>query len=301
MENIKKYNTQGFDDKLFSFFIHFFAILTIMFTSYPLIYALSASLSDPQALVSGEMWLYPIGFNFDAYEAVFKSSEIFTGYKNSIIYAVVGTSINVFMTTLAAYPLSRPDLYGKNAFTFLITFTMFFSGGMIPTYLTIDSLGLINTMGAMVLPGAISVTNMLIMRNYFTTSISEELIEAAYVDGCTNIQTLVQIVLPLSKSIIAVMVIFYFVGHWNSYFSALIYLRDDNKYPLQIFLRRILIQNESGDLYGGGGSMDGATFSLLYETLKYAVIIVSSIPVLILYPFIQKYFQKGIMIGSVKG
>lgn len=277
------------------------ALLIILLTGYPLVYALSASFSDPLSLTNGQMWLLPKGFTLNAYKEVLKSKDVFIGYRNTIIYAVVGTFIDVAMTTMAAYPLSRPDLSGKNLLTFLITFTMFFSGGMIPSYINIQNLGLLNTMWAMVLPGAIGVTHMIIMRNYFQHSIPGELMEAAHVDGCSNLGVLFRIVLPLSKSILAVMFIFYFVGHWNAYFNALLYLDDKIKYPLQVFLRSILIQNDPGDMLGGSGSQNSSQLQLMYETLKYAIIVVSSIPVLIIYPFVQKYFTKGIMLGSLKG
>lgn len=277
------------------------ALFIIVVTGYPLVYALSASFSDPMSLSNGQMWLLPKGFNLAAYKEVFKSRDVFVGYRNTVIYAVVGTFINVSMTTMAAYPLSRPDLSGRSVITFLITFTMFFSGGMIPSYINIQNLNLLNTMWAMVLPGAIGVTNMIIMRNYFQHSIPGELVEAAYADGCTNLGVLFRIVLPLSKSILAVMFIFYFVGHWNAYFNALLYLDDKSKYPLQVFLRSILIQNDPGDMMGGSGSQDSSQIQLIYETLKYAIIVVSSIPVLVMYPFVQRYFSKGIMMGALKG
>lgn len=288
-------------DLIFGAVVVILGVFIIIVIGYPLVYVLSASLSDPTAISDGSMWLLPKGFNLNAYKEVFKSRDVFTGYKNTVIYAVTGTFINLAMTTMAAYPLSRPDLAGKNVLTFLITFTMFFSGGMMPSYINIQNLHLLNTMWSMVLPGAIGVTNMIIMRNYFQHSIPGELVEAAYADGCTNLGVLFRIVLPLSKSILAVMFIFYFVGHWNAYFNALLYLNDKEKYPLQVFLRSILIQNNPGDMLGGAGSQDSSQLQLIYETLKYAIIVVSSIPVLILYPFVQRYFSKGIMMGALKG
>lgn len=288
-------------DLIFGAVVVILGVFIIIVIGYPLVYVLSASLSDPTAISDGSMWLLPKGFNLNAYKEVFKSRDVFTGYKNTVIYAVTGTFINLAMTTMAAYPLSRSDLAGKNVLTFLITFTMFFSGGMIPSYINIQNLHMLNTMWSMVLPGAIGVTNMIIMRNYFQHSIPGELVEAAYADGCTNLGVLFRIVLPLSKSILAVMFIFYFVGHWNAYFNALLYLNDKEKYPLQVFLRSILIQNNPGDMLGGAGSQDSSQLQLIYETLKYAIIVVSSIPVLILYPFVQRYFSKGIMMGALKG
>lgn len=294
---MKKYCSSNMFDKI----VMAVGMMIIVVVAYPLVYAVSASFSDPETIFTGEMWLFPKGFNLNAYKEVFKSRDIFIGYKNTVIYAVTGTVINVVATTMAAYPLSRPDLAGRNGITFFLTFTLFFGGGMIPTYLTIQSLNMVDTFWVMVVPGAVSVTNMIIMRNFFKHSIPGELIEAAYVDGCSNIGNMLRVVLPLSKSILAVMVIFYFVGHWNSYFDALMYLSDKSRYPLQVFLRQILVQNQPGDIIGGTGSTDSAQLQLLFETLKYAVILVSSLPVLLLYPLMQKHFVKGIMIGSVKG
>jgi len=269
--------------------------------AYPLIYVFSASLSDPISILNGDVWLLPKGLHFNAYKEVFKTPGVLIGYRNTILYAIVGTFINMVMTIIAAYPLSRRDLMGGNFITFFITFTMFFSGGMIPTYLTIKSLNMLNTFWVMVIPGAINVTNFIIMRNFFQYSVPNELIEAAYVDGCFNIGILWKIVLPISKSILAAITIFYLSGHWNTYFDALIYLSDKNKYPLQVFLRQILIKNQPGDMMRQVDSTTTADLQLLFEVLKYAIIVVSSLPMLILYPMLQKHFVKGIMMGSIKG
>ncbi len=289
------------EDRVFGIVTYTLAILFMLVCAYPLIYVLSASVSNPALIVSGKIVLLPKGIQFRAYEAVFKSEDVLLGYRNAIFYAFAGTAINIVLTTAGAYVLSRPDLWGRTAITFLISFTMFFSGGMIPTYITIKNLGMINTVWAMLLPGAISATNLLIMRNFFTHSVPQEIIEAAYVDGCSNIGTLCRIVLPVSGSIIAVMVIFYFVGHWNAYFSAMIYLNDKKLYPLQVFLREILIQNQLGDMSGGADTVNQAEMTLLYEALKFAVITVATLPIMCVYPFLQRYFVKGVMIGSIKG
>lgn len=286
-------------DKAFIVVIYVLGALFLAACAYPLLYILSSSVSNPNLVASGDVWLFPKQLQWDAYKAVFKDQRIWTGYKNTILYAVVGTAINIVMTTIAAYPLSRPDLKGRNVLTFFFTFTMFFGGGMIPTYLLVRDLNLLNSIWAIVLPGAISVYNMLIMRNFFQSSVPGELVEAAYVDGCTNVGTLVRVVLPLSKPILAVLVIFYFVGHWNSYFSALLYLSDQDKYPLQMFIREILIKSQS--LGGGEGGMDVSQQTLLYVSLQYAVIVVASLPVLLIYPFMQKFLVKGVMLGSIKG
>ncbi len=289
------------EDRVFGFVTYFLAGLFMLLCAYPLIYVLSASVSNPALIVSGKIVLLPRQIQFRAYEAVFRSEDVLLGYRNAVFYAFAGTAINIILTTAGAYVLSRQDLWGRTAITFMISFTMFFSGGMIPTYITIRNLGMINTVCAMLLPGAISATNLLIMRNFFTHSVPQEIIEAAHVDGCSNIGTLCRIVLPVSGSIIAVMIIFYFVGHWNAYFSAMIYLNDKKLYPLQVFLREILIQNQLGDMSGGADSVNQAEMTLLYEALKFAVITVATLPIMCVYPFLQRYFVKGVMIGSIKG
>jgi putative aldouronate transport system permease protein len=231
---------------------------------------------------------------------VFASADIINGYKNTIIYATSGTLLNLVLTIFAAYPLSMPDMKGKNFVTFMITFTMFFSGGMIPSYLNIRSLGLLDSVGAVLLPGAINATNMLIMRNFFTHSVPGELREAASIDGCSPLRTMLNIILPLSKSILIVITLYYFVGHWNSYFDAMMYLRKKEMMPLQVLLRQILLMSQMGDMAETYG-VDDANTLLLYESLKYAIIVISAVPLLIIYPLIQKFFEKGIMMGSIKG
>lgn len=289
------------EDKVFNAVIYTLATFFLLICAYPLIYVVSASISNPELIVSGKIVLFPQEIQFRAYEAVLKSEDILLGYRNTIFYAFAGTFINIVLTTIGAYVLSRPDLSGRTALTFLISFTMFFSGGMIPTFITIKSFGMLNTVWAMLLPGAISATNLLIMRNYFQHSVPQEIIEAACVDGCSNVGTLCRIVVPISGSIIAVMVIFYFVGHWNAYFDAMIYLNNKELYPLQVFLREILIQNQLGDMSGGVDTVGQTEMTLLYEALKFAVIVVATLPILCLYPFMQRYFVKGVMVGSIKG
>lgn len=289
------------EDRVFSLCVYALGTVFMLLAAYPILYVLAASFSDPELIVSGKVFLLPKGLQLRAYEAVFKSEDVLIGYRNTILYSVTGTLINVVLTTVGAYALSRPDLSGRNVLTFLISFTMFFSGGMIPTYITIRNLHLLDTFWVMVLPGAVSATNLIIMRNFFQHSVSQEIIEAAWVDGCSNAGTLWRVVLPVSGSIVAVMVIFYFVGHWNAYFDAMIYLSDKNRYPLQVFLREILIQNQLGDMSGGAEAVGQSEMTLLYEALKYAVIVVATLPILLIYPFMQRYFVKGIMMGSVKG
>jgi len=242
----------------------------------------------------------------EAYKKVFSHKDIMMGYKNTIIYTMIGTAINLIMTILAAYPLSRKDFYGRGWITAIFAFTMFFSGGLIPTYLVVKNLGMIDTIWALIIPTAVSTYNIVIMRTYFSTSIPYELQEAALIDGCSNTKILLKIMLPLATPIIAVMVLFYAVGHWNAYFNAIIYLTDRNKFPLQLILREILIQNQTEKLLQSSGAAgvdieSVARQQMLAESLKYAVIVVASVPMLILYPILQKYFVKGIMLGALKG
>lgn len=287
-------------DRMVEWVILFLLSLVLIIVIYPLLYVLSASVSDPLAILKGEVWLWPKGFNLDAYVKVFRNDDILRGYINTFVYTIVGTGINLVMTTIAAYPLSRKDFYGRNFFNAAIVFTMFFSGGMVPMYLLINNLHLLNTIWAVVLPGAISVWNMVIMRTYFQTSIPFEIQESALIDGCNNLQILMRIVLPLSAPIMAVMTLFYAVGHWNAFYNALIYLSDRDKFPLQIILREILIQNQMNEM---ASVLDDTLVQYMMdvEALKYAVVIVANLPVFILYPFLQKYFVKGVMIGALKG
>lgn len=284
------------DEKWFNFFIYGIATITLVIVLYPLVFVLSASFSDPGKVADGSIWLLPQGLTLEPYRKVFENESIWTGYANTLFYAGAGTLVNIALTVMAAYPLSRKDLPGRQIFMFLITFTMFFSGGLIPTFLLVKSLGMINTAWAMIVPGAIATYNLIVMRTFFQTSIPVELQESAWLDGCSNIRLLIGIVLPLSKPIIAVMVLFYGVGHWNAWFNALIYLKDEHLYPLQLVLREILILNQSDDI--GVGMSERV---LMSESIKYSVIMVSSVPVLLIYPFIQKYFVQGVMIGSIKG
>jgi putative aldouronate transport system permease protein len=293
--------TLGTDsDKLFDIInIGLLIIITLIFL-YPLLFVLSASISDPVRVTQGDVWLWPKGFNLDAYTTVFANKEILIGYRNTILYTVVGTIVNVCMTIAAAYPLSRKDFYGRTLLTILFTFTMFFSGGLIPTYLVVNKLGLLNHFWVMILPNAISMFNVFLMRTFFQNSIPEELHEAAKIDGARKITTLIRIVLPLSAPIIAVMVLFYAVDYWNSYFNALIYLSDRSKFTLQLFLREILVQNQTAALIQPGQNF-ALKQALMAQSIKYALIIIANLPVLLLYPFAQRYFVQGVMIGAIKG
>ncbi|MGF9696711.1 MULTISPECIES: carbohydrate ABC transporter permease [Paenibacillus] len=274
--------------------------LIMLLVLFPLYFVLIASFSDPNQIYSGNVWLFPKGFTLDGYIRIFSDSSIWIGYANSILYAGVGTLIGVAVTVFAAYPLARKNLMGKSVIMWFLMITMFFSGGLIPTYLLIKDLQMLDTIWALVIPGAGSVFNVIIVRTFFQSSIPDELWEAASIDGCSNTRFFWSIVMPLSKSIIAVMVLYHVVGFWNGFFDALIYMNDESKYPLQLVLRNILVQNQ----VNSGMMVDVESYAAkmrVTELIKYGVIIVSSLPLLILYPFLQKYFVKGVMIGSIKG
>lgn len=276
-------------------------IILIIFI-YPLLFVLSASISDPNAVWNGQVWLLPRDISFSGYEMIFQNENIWIGYRNTVIYVIVGTIINLFVTITAAYPLSRKDFYVRNFLMRLYTFTMFFSGGMIPTYLLVKQLGMLDTIWAMVIPNAASVWNVIITRTYFQNNIPEELREASAIDGCSNIRFLIKIALPLSAPIVAVMTLFYGVGHWNAFFNGLIYLSDRAKFPLQLFLREILILSQmEQNMLEYVDPNEVSERMRIAETIKYGVIVVSSLPVLLAYPFVQRHFVKGIMIGSIKG
>lgn len=298
-------NKNGISDgKWFDILVVALSIIIIIIVAYPLLFVLSASVSDPLSVTQGKMWLFPVDFNLNAYKEIFSNEVIWTGFRNTLIYTTLGTAINLALTILLAYPLSRQDLPGRNLVTLFIVFTMFFNGGLIPTFLVVQNLGLIDTIWAMVLPNAIATWNVIIMRTYFQESIPWELQESAMIDGASNFTMLTKIILPLSKPIIAVMVLFSAVGHWNSWFNALIYLRRDDLVPLQLVLREIMLvsdlsgSEQTGAVQGITGIGDRLLFG---ESVKYALVVVSSLPVLVIYPFVQKHFVKGVMLGSLKG
>ncbi|WP_440911974.1 carbohydrate ABC transporter permease [Enterococcus innesii] len=292
-------------DKIFLIFVYVFLAISLLIVLYPLIYIVSASISNPHMVNSGEMWLLPKGITFEGYRTLLGNSSIWRGYLNTIYYTVLGTSINLLVTLPCAYALSREDFYGRRAFTNFMLVTMFLSGGLIPSYLLIRSLGMLNTVWALVIPGAVSVYNVVVTRTFFQSTIPREMEEAAIVDGCSDFRLFMQIVLPLSTPIIAVMALFYGVGHWNSFFNALIYLSDRSMYPLQMILREILILQDmsSNTVSNVTSEMANMLYSKqqLAQVIKYGVMIVSSLPVIIVYPFLQKYFVKGMMVGSIKG
>ena len=269
----------------------------------PLIFILSASISEPRLVTMGEVFLLPKDITLEGYKMILEYKPIWTGYRNTVFYTVIGTLINVFLTVTCAYSLSKKDLVGRSFFMKLFTFTMFFNGGLIPTYLVIKQLNIINTVWAMWLPVAVSVWNVIICKTYFESSIPYELQEAASSDGCSDIGILLRIVLPLSKPILAVLALFYAVSHWNTYFNALIYLNNENLYPLQLFLRRILIMDQMTDMMGADPELVEQLIRRmeLKDSMKFGIIVVSSLPIICVYPFIQKYFVKGVMVGAVKG
>ncbi|GGH79298.1 putative aldouronate transport system permease protein [Pullulanibacillus pueri] len=294
------------NDRIFKAFIYSFLIVILIIVLYPLIYIISASISDPTLVSSGKMWLWPKGINFDGYKLIFQDDQIWIGYLNTIYYTVLGVLISLAITLPAAYALSRRKLVGGNFFMMMFAFTMFFSGGLVPTYLLVKNLGLVNTVGAMVLPNAAAVWNIIVCRTFFQVTIPKELEEAAIIDGCSTTKLFFKVVIPLSMPIIAVMALFYGVGQWNDYFNALIYLSDKEKYPLQMILRQILVLQELGNDNMATSISNSAAEAMqhsqsLADIMKYAIIIVSTLPMIIVYPFLQRFFVKGVMIGSIKG
>ncbi len=287
---------ESFGERLYTFVVY--ALLTVfcLLILIPLLHIISGSFSDPISLLKGEVGLLPKGFTTSMYETVFKDKEIWQGYWNTIVYTVVGTLISVTLTAFGAYPLSRKDFYGRNVYMGLFVFTMFFTGGMIPTYLLVKQLKMLNTMWALVLPSAVSTYNLIIMRTFFQTSIPGELAESASLDGCSDLGVFFRIVIPLSAPIFAVMVLFYGVAQWNSWFPALLYISDRSLYPLQMVLREVLIQSDVSNMAGATGDVE-----IIGDGLKYATMVVATLPIMCLYPFLQKYFVKGVMIGAVKG
>lgn len=290
-------------DKAYLGIIYLFLGLFTICTIYPLVYVVSCSFSSPEALVQGRVFFWPVEFGLQGYQAVFKNSQVWSGYLNTILYTVVGTMVGTAVTMMAAYVLSRREFPLRKGMTALFMVTMFFGGGTIPMYLWLKRLHMLDTIWALVLQGACNVWMTIIGRTFLQSSVPEELFDATCLDGGDYLRYFTKVVLPLSKPILAVMALNFALGHWNSYYSALVYLNDAGKYPLQIVLRNILIQN-TVDMTDMGSGMDVNSMlhnQYLSELLKYSLIIVSSLPLLVIYPFLQKYFIKGVMIGSVKG
>lgn len=290
---------QNAQDLTFDIIVNALGVIIIILVLYPLIFVLSASFSDPDMVLHGKVFLLPKIFTIEPYKMVFANSKIWYSYINTIFYTVVGTIINIALTIAAAYPLSRRDMPGRRIMTIIIIITMYFNGGLIPTYLLVRDLGMNNTIWAILIPGAISTYNLIVARTFFESSIPHEIYESAMLDGCSNTRMLLSIVLPLSKAIIAVLVLYYGVAQWNSYFPALVYLRDEKLFPLQIILRDVLLLGQTEQL--GSNDVGMGEKIKMAEGIKYSVIVISSVPILLLYPFVQKYFVKGVMIGAVKG
>lgn len=304
----KKWNKTKVNNTIFNVVIYTILLILGILMLYPLVFVLSASFSDPKAVAGGEMLLFPVKPSLDGYRYLMQYEEIWVGYANTIFYAVVGTVLNLLATLPCAYAMSRKDLKGRKYLMIFFMITMYFSGGMIPGYLNIKSLGLLDTRSVILVNGLVSTFNLIVARTYFMTAIPWEIQEAAVIDGCNDFQIFGKIVFPLSKAITVVMVLYYGIGRWNSYFTEMIYLKDRVKFPLQLFLREILTKST----FAKTAMADGRVFSaeemmaLIKQAdtanmLKYGVIILSTLPMLIIYPFLQKYFEQGVMIGSVKG
>ncbi len=284
-------------DILIDSFVYGAIALIVFAAAYPVYFVCIASVSNPTAVSRGEVLFLPKDINFRAYQEVFQDARVWLGYRNTIFYTLAGTALSLVFTIPASFALSRKELPFRQGLMFFFTFTMFFSGGLIPTYFLIQSLNLVNTVWVMILPFSVSVYNLIVTRTFFQTSIPEDLFEAARIDGCSYTRFLFQVVLPLSKAIVAVIGLYYAVWYWNEYMRALIYVQDKNLIPLQLVLRNILVENQALE----GSSLGAESRRQLVDLLKYALIVVSTLPMLILYPLLQKYFEKGVMIGSIKG
>lgn len=295
----KKKKRHSVSDIIFLTVNYALLIVCCIIVLYPIYYMFIISISDGYAVLRGEVKFFPVGINLSSYKAVLESPDIPRSYLNTVIYTVVGTFINVAMTAMCAYPLSRKKFYGRNVFAFMIIFTMFFDAGMIANFMVVDQLHLTNKIWAIVLPGAINAWYMVIMRTFFQ-QIPEELYESARLDGAGDFVIFGKIVLPLSVPTIMTMVLFYAVGHWNSWFNALIYLDDKAKYPVQLIMRNIVLSGETSALSSSAAAMSQDA-SIIATNVKYAVVFVTMLPILLVYPFIQKYFVKGIMVGALKG
>ena len=288
------------EDKVLYAVVNTFLIVFMLVVAYPLIFVLSSSFSSGEAVSAGRVLLWPVDFSVRGYEAVFKHKNILTGYRNTLLYTVIGTMFNIAVTMICAYPLSRRDMQWKRFYMIIFVITMYFGGGLIPTYIVINKLGLINTFWVMVVPGLMGVYNMIVARTFIMSTIPLEVLESAQIDGCSDVHYFFRIVLPLSKAIIAVMGLFYGVGHWNAYFNAMIYLSDPKRYPLQLILRQILVLNQINYNDMMDPELIAANIGMA-DLLKFSLIVVATLPILAIYPFAQKYFIKGIMVGSLKG
>ena len=292
--------TRGLSDKTSDVILVVFCTIIMLLVAYPLYYVLVASVSNPYDVYAGKTFLFPSEFTLKGYTAVFADDSLLRGFINSVKYTVIGTIFSVVMLYITAYPLAQKDLPGRKFFSVFFLITMYFGGGLVPTYLVVKQTGLLYNMWALFLPGGVAVGNMIIVRNYFQNNIPHDLIEAAEIDGCSKMRTFLRIVIPLSKPILAVMVVFSMVAYWNDWFTALIYLNAD-KAPLPLVLRNILIKSSASASQASTISGGYAELNKLTEMLKFSSMIVAAAPMLIIYPFVQKYFEKGFMAGAVKG
>lgn len=297
---MRKNKLTGMSDKMSDIILVALCTVVMLIVAYPLYYVLIASISDPYDVYAGKTFLLPSQFTLKGYQAVFADARIFNGYMNSIKYTVVGTIFSVVMIYITAYPLSRKTLPGRKWISIFFLITMYFGGGLVPTYLIVKETGLLNNMWSLFLPGGVAVGNMIIVRNFFENSIPHELMEAAEIDGADHMTVFLQIVVPLSRSIMAVMVVFSMVAYWNDWFTALIYLSADQA-PLPLVLRNILIRSEVSASQSSTISGGYAELNKMTEMIKFSSIIVAAAPMLIIYPFVQKYFEQGFMSGAVKG
>lgn len=286
-------------DVVFDAILYCICTVLLLIILYPLWFIVIASFSDPSAVAGGHVWVWPVGFTLDGYDELLKQPKVWLGYRNTIAYTVAGTLIGLAVNIPAAYALSRKDLWGRKGLMGLYVFTMFFSGGLIPIFLTVQQAGLYNTFWVLVLPFSVSAYNIIVARTFFETSLPPDLWDAAQIDGCGNLRFFFTMALPLSKAVISVIALWTAVGQWNSYFNALIYIRDENLYPLQLIMRNILITNQNFAALGTG---EAAMIAMRRANLvRYAMIIIATVPIMCVYPFIQKYFDQGVMIGAVKG
>lgn len=298
-DEIKKIHTRSSADMAYKVIVCFLALFAFIAVVYPMYFIIIASFSDSTLVNQGQVIFLPKGISFYGYEQIFKNKNIWLGYKNTIVYTALGTMLNLAVTLPAAYVLSRKNFRPRKLLMFLFVFTMYFNGGMIPTYMIIKDLHLLDTPWVLIVMGAVSVYNLIITRTFFENSIPDELYEAATLDGCSQFRYFISVVLPLSKAIIAVITLYYMVGHWNDFFNPLLYVNKDKYQPLQIVLRNILLSNQAmAGVTGAGASGYAQQYA---DQIKFGVIIVSTVPILCVYPFIQKYFEKGVMIGAVKG
>jgi putative aldouronate transport system permease protein len=292
---------KGKSDKIFDIVNDSLLVILLIVFLYPLIFVFSASITKPSDVLNGKMWLFPTSLYFEGYKSIFQYKDIWVGYFNSMLIVVAGTALSLLVTLCAGYALSRKDFYARKVLMWIFTFTMFFGGGLIPTYLLISkTLGMNNSMLSLIIPSAVSVWNIILIRTYFISSVPQELLEAARIDGCGNIRYFITIAIPLSVPIIAVIILYNVVGRWNSYFDAMIYLSSPDTYPLQLVIRNLLSANQINNLDPNAGIIEIEN-AMKVEGMKFGVIVVSTLPMLIIYPFVQKYFIKGIMVGSLKG